>query len=167
MRTNKTLFASLALALAAFAGTASADDVTEDMNVDVSIYNQCQLSTLDFTGVDYGSLSTVTQGFHNQGVTVKCNKGTAYTVSPGDGMSYGQAVGHPNKRALSDGAGNFIPYEMFRDPGSSQAWGTGADVIEGVGNGDNQGYLVAFTFYDLNLAPAGLYADTFEVTLTY
>lgn len=86
---------------------------------------------------------------------------------PGDGTNYGQAVGEPNKRAVSDGAGNFVAYGLFKDPGATQTWGAGADLIEGVGTGENQQLGVGYAFYNINKVPGGDYSDTVAVTLTF
>lgn len=132
---------TLALAASLASGSVAADDLTEDLTVSATFRNECFF--------------------------VRCNAGTAYSIVPGDGTNYGQAVGEPNKRAVSDGAGNFVAYGLFKDPGATQTWGAGADLIEGVGTGENQQLGVGYAFYNINKVPGGDYSDTVAVTLTF
>ncbi|MCO7473025.1 spore coat protein U domain-containing protein [Stenotrophomonas maltophilia] len=166
MRISLSLL-SLALAASLASGSAAADDLTEDLTVSATFRSECFLLVSDIGGGEYGGLSAGTHGFSNGALLVQCNAGTAYSIAPGDGTNYGQAVGEPNKRALSDGAGNFIAYGLFKDPGATQAWDVGADLIEGVGTGEYQQLGVGYAFYDINKAPGGDYSDTVAVTLTF
>jgi len=158
---------TLALAASLASGSVAADDLTEDLTVSATFRNECFLQVNDIGGGEYGGLSNGTQGFSNGALLVRCNAGTPYSIVPGDGTNYGQAVGEPNKRAVSDGAGNFVAYGLFKDPGATQTWGAGADLIEGVGTGENQQLGVGYAFYNINKVPGGDYSDTVAVTLTF
>jgi spore coat protein U-like protein len=158
---------TLALVATLASGSATADDLTEDLTVSATFRNECFLLVNDIGGGEYGSLGNGTQGFSNGALLVRCNAGTAYSIVPGDGAHYGQALGEPTKRAVSDGAGNFIAYGLFKDPGATQTWGAGADLIEGVGTGENQQLGVGYAFYNINKVPGGDYSDTVSVTLTF
>jgi len=164
---RKTLSLSLALMAAFSAASASAADVTEDLMISVTVNNECSLLVTPLGGADYNSLAFGTQGYANGALLVRCNQGTAFSIVPGDGLNYGAAIGHPNHRAMSDGAGNVVAYDLFKDPGASQVWGSGADAWEGVGTGEDQPIGVGYAFYDLNKVPGGTFSDTVAVTLTY
>lgn len=164
---RKTLSLSLSLLAAIAASSASAADLTEDMTISAIVNNECSLLVTQLGGADYNALSIGTQGYSSGALLVKCNKGTAYSIVPGDGLNFGAGDGRPTNRALSDGAGHYIPYGLFKDPGVSQVWGSGADAWEGVGTGQEQPIGVGYAFYDLNKTPAGTYSDTVAVTLTY
>jgi len=164
---RKTLSFSLALMAAFSATSASAADVTEDLMISATVNNECSLLVAQLGGSEHGGLALGTQGYANGALLVRCNKGTAFSIVPGDGLNYGSAVGRPTQRAMSDGAGNFVAYGLFKDPGASQVWGSGADAWEGVGTGEEQPIGIGYAFYDLNKVPGGTFSDTIAVTLTY
>lgn len=164
---RKTLSLSLALMAAFSAASASAADVTEDLVISATVSNECSLIVGQLGGADYNALNLGAQGYSSGALMVKCNAGTAYSIVPGEGLNFGAGDGRPTNRALSDGAGHVIPYGLFKDPGVSQVWGSGADAWEGTGNGEQRMIGVGYAFYDLNKVPAGDYSDTVEVTLSY
>ncbi|CAO3299603.1 spore coat protein U domain-containing protein [Stenotrophomonas maltophilia] len=164
---RKTLSFSLALMAAFSATSASAADVTEDLMISATVNNECSLLVTQLGGGEYNGLASGTQGYSNGALMVRCNQGTAFSIVPGDGLNYGAAIARPNHRAVSDGAGNFVAYGLFKDPGASQVWGSGADAWEGVGTGEQQMIGIGYAFYDLNKVPGGTFSDTIAVTLTY
>ena len=96
----------------------------------------------------------------------RCNTGTAYDISPGDGLNYGLNPDYPNHRALA-GPGFYLAYTLHKDAVGGEAWGPGADRISGVGNGDWQFMPYSVVFLGANKANNGFYSDDIQVTLTY
>ena len=109
-------FFSLALMAAFSAASASAADVTEDLMISATVNNECSMLVTQLGGGEYNGLASGTQGYSNGALMVRCNQGTAFSIVPGDGLNYGAAIARPNHRAVSDGAGNFVAYGLFKDP---------------------------------------------------
>jgi spore coat protein U-like protein len=101
------------------------------------------------------------------GITVSCTNGTAWTASASAGTGTGATLA---SRKLVSGA-NLLNYALFTDSERSLLWGDGTAstaTITGTGTGAGQvraiyGRVAA----GQTSAPAGSYADTVAVTITY
>ena len=61
-----------------------------------------------------------------------------------------------------------LPYQLFKDVGGADIWGTGTAAITGVGTGEWQSHDYSMTFYNVAKAKGGNgYVDTVVVTATY
>ena len=104
-------------------------------------------------------------------ISVRCTSGTNFRVGLDAGATGGATV---TTRAMLNGA-NQLAYSLFRDAGRSQNWGLVApDDVTGVGAGVAPANAVALTVYGRivdsvsnQAVPAGAYADTVTVTVTY
>jgi spore coat protein U-like protein len=161
-----TSIAPLAFCLALVVGSSSAEDVTGDVTITQTIANQCTLAVSDIGGAESGALDGDSSGYSSSALSVTCNDGTTYSIVPGEGANYGAATDRAAYRAMADGQGNYLPYALFQNEGLTTAWDTDS-AIEGTGTGIAQSIGVGYKSYDLNLAPAGDYSDTFTATLTY
>lgn len=165
---NLSLAAAIVLALGV-AGTAAAGDATDNLTLQVEVANECTLSTPDqLFNVD-GLSATQVFDVPN-GILVSCNAGTAYSVSPGDGMNFGMATNYETDRAMMGGpAAEFIAYRLSLDSTGAQDWGTSGNAISGVATGggatDSHGYAVKLL--GVNTVAGGIYGDTLTVTATY
>ena len=72
---------------------------------------------------------------------------------------------------MTDGSGNYVTYELYRDGGRSLRWGTtvNADTFAGSGNGNDQNVTVygRVTPAALQNVAADSYSDTVNITVTY
>lgn len=105
-------------------------------------------------------------------ISVRCTTGTGFTVGLNPGATTGATV---STRAMLNGA-NQLAYSLFRDAARTQNWGQtiGTDTVAGTGAGIAPASAVALTVYGRIVdstanqgVPAGSYADTVTVTVTY
>lgn len=165
-------FAKIAAAVGALlaVGTLNATTVTPapTFQVTATVPAVCLASA---TAMAFG---TYTQGagddLQTSAVNVRCTTGTAFTVGLNAGATAGATV---TTRAMLNGT-NQLAYQLFRDAGRTQNWGTtaGTDTVAGTGTGVAN--TVALTVYGRIVdstanqnVPAGNYTDTVTVTVTY
>lgn len=144
---------------------AFAADTTADLTIQGTLTNTCQLSVTSIEGMDWSGISEAAA--RTSGLSIVCNAGTTYSISPGQGQNFGLLSGYETYRAVTNGAGAYIPYGFFKDPQGSQVWGDDADAFTGVGDGTVQSYNYAVRFLALKQAVGGNYTDTVTVTATY
>ena len=119
---------------------------------------------------DYPPNSTVAVTANGSGAAIQCNISVPWSVTTDAGLNSNHATGTCGSsrcsRAMADGAGHYIGYELFDGPccNVSRKWNQGGP-ISGTGNGQPQ----AIVFWGM-VAPsqnvaAGRYADI--VTATY
>lgn len=179
--------------LASFA--AGAQTVEQD-NLDISLtrVNVCSLRIYDgWTGHHMGALGApilLESGLYGGGsghdpdtyvglFVVECNKGVAWTVDIDQGLHYGMGP-QSSKRALSDGQGNYISYDLWTDEARTTEWMVGRGSVSGIANeliqsellyNDREAYGSEWSgpsdFWNTHLAPGGHYHDRNVVTLTY
>ncbi|MCD9096678.1 spore coat protein U domain-containing protein [Luteimonas fraxinea] len=165
MRLKTLSLALLPLAIAA-AAPAFAEDVTADLQISAQVLPGCELTVAGSTQLELGALYQG-QGVQSpSGVAARCNTGTAYTIAAGDGLGRGLNPEFAGFRTLT-GDRFQLPYRLERGLGVGLEWGQGTDVFAGIGDGEWQYHDYSVSFYAVNQAPNGVYADTVEVTLTY
>lgn len=90
---------------------------------------------------------------------------TAWNVSLNDG----QNVSGSTRRMRLGATGNYVTYELYRDPARTQRWGvtTGSDTVPGTGTGSAQNLTVYGRVPASQTVPAGSYSDVVTITVTY
>lgn len=156
--------ALFALALATAPATAAT--VSSTMPVSATVTANCTLST---SALAFGSVNTISGSNVDGtgGLTITCTNGTAWSASAGVGGGSGASFA---SRRMTSG-GNLLNYNLYTSSGYSTVWGDGTastGLISGTGNGTAQ----SVTVYGRVTAgqtsvPAGAYADTVAVTVTY
>jgi spore coat protein U-like protein len=149
------------------AAPAFATDATSSLEVNATVTANCTVSTdpLAFGNVD------VTSGQAAQGtgsVSVTCTNGTAWTAAADAGAGEGA---DRSTRKMADGA-NLLNYGLFTDAAHTQLWGDGVEGATATFTGTGTGTAQIKTVYGLISAgqtgvPAGAYADTVQVTVSY
>lgn len=157
-----------ALALTAnLAPAADAGTATGTLQVKARISAACVLKTASPT-LDFGTLTgTASQTFAQTNIVVQCSKGQAYQIGLGLGL-------HPsgtNFRNMQSGS-NMLGYQLYQDTNHLIAWGdkvySGAfKPYSATGDGSDQKYPVYGSVLGQATPPAGDYADTVAVTVTY
>lgn len=121
--------------------------------------------TVSATDMNFGNAGLLDSGVHDatSAVSVKCVNGTAYKIGLDNGL---HAAG--NTRRMQ-GPGGFVDYELYRNNGRSQRWGTnlGVDTVNGTGTGNTQSRTVYGRVPTQITPSAGTYSDTITVTVTY
>lgn len=167
--TRNTRIAVLAGAMlaACLAQPAFAATTTSSMTVDATVTANCTVST---TAVNFGSVNTIS-GVNvdsTGGISVTCTSGTAWSASADAGAGTGATL---TTRKMASGA-NLLNYALYTDTGRTTVWGDAATTatvkISGTGTGSAQ----ASTIFGRipsgqTTLPAGSYADTVTVTVTY
>ena len=157
--------ASVVIAACA-AQPALATNATGDLDVSATVTANCNVSTV---AVAFGNVD-VTNGQDVPGTgsfSVTCTNGTGWTASADSGAGTGASLA---VRKMSSGS-NLLNYALFTDSQRTALWGdgaTGSSTFGGTGSGVAQ----ANTIYGLvpggqTGVPAGSYADTVVVTVTY
>jgi spore coat protein U-like protein len=168
MKTIVRRGAAVAAAIAAFAAApAFAAQATSSLDVEATVTANCTVST---AAVEFGNVD-VTSGQAAQGtgsVIVTCTNGTAWSAAADAGAGTGADL---TVRKLANGA-NLLNYALFIDPARTQVWGDGAEGATSLFSGTGTGSAQAKTVYGLIAAgqtdaPAGSYADTVQVTVSY
>lgn len=160
--------AILALLSTAAAQPAFAAGSTSDtLDVSATVTSNCTVSagTVAFGNVD------VTTGAAVDGtgtIAVTCTSGTAWSAAADAGSGTGATL---DTRKMVNGA-NLLNYALYTDEARSNVWGDAADAntvkISGTGNGTAQSSTIyGRVLANQNSLPAGAYADTVTVTVTY
>lgn len=126
-----------------------------------TIQNLCLVTATD---LDFGSTGLLTANRDaTNAVSTQCTRNTPFTVALDGGAT---AATDPTQRQMSLGP-NRIRYGIWRDAPRTLPWGTGANALSGTGTGlqvNNVGY---GRIAPQTTPPAGAYADTITVTVTY
>ncbi|MDB5711256.1 MAG: spore Coat Protein domain protein [Sphingomonas bacterium] len=166
-----TRFSALGIATLLTAATfgiasmASAAETSSTMGVSATVTSNCAVST---TPIAFGNIdvTTGTAVDNTGGISVTCTNGTAWAAAADAGLGVGGTI---TTRKMTSGS-DLLNYGLYTDSGHTTVWGDGTDgsTTTGTGTGTAQ----ATTIYgrvlaSQNAAPAGSYADTVAVTLTY
>jgi len=156
------LGASAALAPAA----ASAATASSTLNVSATVTANCTVST---SALGFGNVNTLSGANVDGtgGISVTCTNGTAWSASAGVGSGSGASFA---SRRMTSGA-NLLTYNLFTDSGRTTVWGDGTGSTATIGD-TGTGSAQAVTIYGRVgsgqiSVPAGSYADTVSVTVTY
>jgi spore coat protein U-like protein len=129
-----------------------------------SVASQCR-PTFSVDDIDFGTHGLLTSVIDNMAaVSPQCTSTTPYQIGLGNGL---YAVG--NTRRMRSPAGNYISYELYRDNGRTQRWGNtvNTDTLGLTGSGSPQATSMYGRVPVQTSVPAGNYADTVTVTITY
>lgn len=157
---------ALGVCAAAFATPATAGSANANLGVSATVNANCSVTTnpVAFGAVDTLSASPV---LGTGSVEVTCTKNTGWTAAAGIGAGSG-ATFATRRMTFS---GNTLDYMLYRDSARTEIWGDGTSstfTVAGTGSGAVQ----SFTVYgrvpgSQTSAPAGAYADTVAITITY
>ncbi|HEX8655563.1 MAG TPA: spore coat U domain-containing protein [Allosphingosinicella sp.] len=151
----------LAVPTTAMAGTQNAT-----MNVSATVTANCTIST---TPIAFGSVNTLSGNNvdANGTVSVTCTNGSPWTLSADAGGGSGATMA---TRRMTAG-GNTLNYTIHTTAGHGTVWGDGTATTATIGN-TGTGSAQTITVYGRVFSgqtgvPAGSYADTVNVTVTY
>ncbi|MCP1314372.1 MULTISPECIES: spore coat U domain-containing protein [unclassified Halomonas] len=160
-------------------GLVQAQTVTGTIDATMTLVDSCvvngQTGTtgVDFGDIDFGSTpavfeeedSTVAGGGTN-GIEVVCSPGVEPTFELTSGLNDGAAS--EGVHAMSNGAGDFIGYSLYRNDARTDLISAGETVALGAFDGSPQVIeLYGRAFGDDGALPAGTYTDTLSVELTF
>lgn len=163
-----------AVALLAATGEAAAATATTTFGVSVTVNSNCLVSASNLAFANYtpaGGNQTA-----NTTVSVRCTKGTAFTVALNGGSTSGGTV---TQRLMTNGGSpaSTVQYNLYTVANFATIWGDGTGgtaTVSGTGNGVTVANAVAETVYGElvdsatnQVVPPGNYSDTITVTVTY
>lgn len=165
MTVRTPIRAILALSSFALFTTPAFAQVTANLNVSATVADNCAISTapVAFGNVNVTAASAPTA---SGSITVKCTNGTGWVATASLG---GNASGSNRRMVHGTDASKFLTYELFRDSGYSNSWGSASAAgFSGTGSGSDQVSTVyARIPTGQNSATLGAYSDVVTVTLTY
>ena len=145
---------------------ALAQTAGSSLEVSATVTANCTVTT---SAINFGAVNTLSAANVDGtgGVTVTCTNGTAWSASAGAGSGSGATLAN---RRMTSGA-NLLNYNLYTSSARSTVWGDGTSSSAAIGN-VGSGVAQNFTVYGRIAAgqtsvPAGAYADTVSVTVTY
>ena len=174
MHASRIGFSLLALALAS---STQAATVTGQITSSLILTSSCQVngaqgtSGLNFGALDFGSATSLFTEANGQvlggggTLSILCSAGTAPVLTVRAGAHDGQSPG--GTRALADGSGNFVPYDLYTDAGHSQVLPIDGTVNLAASTGVAQTVDLYGKAVGKPGLPAGTYSDTVAVELTF
>lgn len=158
---------SLMLAAVAMETRLSAGSASATLSISASVVNNCTISTgaLAFGSYDPVVANTSANLDATGTITVACTKGAATTI----GLNLG-ANASGSARRLTDGASNYLTYEMYQDSSRATVWGnSGAALLTPAAAPSKAAR--NFTAYGRIPAnqdvPAGSYSDTVTAIVNF
>jgi spore coat protein U-like protein len=169
------MLAGLGLALASQAQAAT---VTGSINSTLTLISACQVNGSSGTsGLNFGALNFGTQdalfvtanaqvlGGGGGAMSILCSAGTVPVVKVRAGLHDGQSSG--GTRALADGAGNFVPYDLYTDTGRTTLLAIDGTITLPTSTGVAQTVNLYGKAVGKAGLPAGVYSDTISVELSF
>jgi spore coat protein U-like protein len=166
------------LGLTLGASAQAATTVTGQITSSLILTSSCQVngasgsSNLNFGALNFGTTNSLFTAATGQvlgggggALSILCSSGTTPSVKVRAGANDGKSPG--GSRALFDGVGNYVPYDLYTDAGHSQLL-----AIDGVINlSASTGVAQTVNIYGQAMGkaglPAGTYTDTIAVELTF
>lgn len=144
--------------------------VTNTFQAKIVIQNTCAVNLTAPTDLDFGTQGVLSANVDNTStITLTCTNGAAYNVGLDAGANPSTA-GLVSTRRMTDGSSHYVAYQMYTASGRTGAqWGytIGTDTQTGTGTGAAQTMTVYGRVPPQTTPPAGNYADTVTVTVTY
>jgi len=177
MRTNLSccMLAGLGLALASQAQAAT---VTGSINSTLTLISACQVNGSSGTsGLNFGALNFGTQdalfvtanaqvlGGGGGAMSILCSAGTVPAIKVRAGLHDGQSSG--GTRALADGSGNFVPYDLYTDTGRTTLLAIDGTITLPTSTGVAQTVNLYGKAVGKAGLPAGVYSDTISGELSF
>ncbi|MEZ0471938.1 spore coat U domain-containing protein [Luteimonas salinilitoris] len=146
-------------------GGTGGGSTTFPFTASATVPNNCVISAA--TNLDFGTVPGLINANRDQtsAISFTCTGRTAWNVA----LNNGQNASGSTRRMRLGASGSYVNYELYRDPGRSQRWGTtaGADTVPGTGTGSVQTLTVYGRVPATQAVPAGNYGDVITVTVSY
>ncbi|RII76358.1 Csu type fimbrial protein [Pseudomonas monteilii] len=177
MRTNLSccMLAGLGLALAS---PAQAATVTGSITSTLTLIAACQVnggtatSGLNFGALNFGTVDALFTSANAQvqrsgggAMSILCSAGAIPVIKVRAGLHDGQSSG--GTRALADGAGNFVPYDLYTDAGASNLLTIDSTITLPTSTGAAQTVNLYGRAVGKAGLPPGTYTDTISVELSF
>ena len=138
---------------------------TGNLDVRARVSAVCTITT---TAVDFAAYdpTAATADTATGGINVTCTRGAnGMTIDLSVGANAANAVG--TTRAMSNGASEYLSYDLFSDSNHSALWTTGVSIPASTNSAVAQAIPVYGRMPALQDAAVGTYGDTVLATLNY
>jgi spore coat protein U-like protein len=160
------LLGSIAIAAAPMVAPtgAMAATATATFQVTATVVATCSVSAANLA---FGNYDATNGNAGSSQLSVTCTGGSnPYTVSLNAGTN-GSLAGASTVRAMGDGSGHLLNYNLYSNVGATSVWADGTSAVAGTAAPN-----AALTVYGKipagqGTAPPGAYADTINVTMAY
>lgn len=162
VRRARRSHAAALIAALAFATPAWADDDDDQFQVTATVLATCEVTADDLEFGDYDPIAASDLDAATT-LSLTCTNGTDYELSMSIGAGESTAA-----RYMRDGAEQ-LAYILYQDTNRTTLWGAngGVDTLDGTGTGTPDVIDVFGRIPMQQAAPAGDYADTITVTVTW
>lgn len=143
--------------------------VTNTFQAKIVIQNTCAVNLTAPTDLDFGTQGVLSANVDQTStITLTCTTNAPYNVGLDAGANASTAS-DINTRRMTDGSSHYVSYNMYTTTARSTAWGNtiGSSTQTGTGTGSAQTMTVYGRVPAQTTPPAGNYADTVTVTVTY
>jgi spore coat protein U-like protein len=147
---------------------ALAGSATTSFAVTATVANSCVVSASTLAFPTYlPTAATATTGSTTLNVT--CTLSDPYTIALSNGSGTGaDPTAGASGRKMTGPSSALLAYNLYQDSGYTQAWGTsGAYLYSGTGTGTQVALPVYGRIPASQVAAAGNYTDTINVTVTF
>ncbi|MBC2656473.1 spore coat protein U domain-containing protein [Pseudomonas sp. MSSRFD41] len=156
----------------------AATTVTGQITSTLILTSSCQVNGVGgTTGLNFGALNFGTTnslfttasgqvlGGGGGALSILCSAGTTPSLTVQGGSNDGKSTG--GTRALYDGVGNYVPYDLYTDAGHSQLLAINGVIALAPSTGVAQTVNIYGQAVGKAGLPAGTYTDTVSVQLTF
>ncbi|PPE74469.1 spore coat protein U [Solimonas fluminis] len=165
---NRFQIAAAGVMAMAGAAPAVAATVTGNFQAQITIQNTCALTTAP-TNLNFGPQGVLVANVDTTStIKVTCTTGADFDLGLDAGANE-SAANNVNTRRMTDGSSHYVSYNMYSDSGRNTVWGEAVDTntVGSTGTGTEQSFTVYGRVPAQTTPPAGSYADTVVVTVTY
>lgn len=141
-------------------GTGTSDS-TDTITLQAQMSDSCSIGTAG--DLSFGQVTTLASNQDQTSViTFQCR--AAWQVGLGNGSHF-----DGTHRRMAAAGGKYVNYELYRDNGRTQRWGTtlNTDTVSGAANYDTLTQVTVYGRVPAQVALPGNYSDTITVTLTF
>ena len=157
---------AVSISAAGFVSSVYAASATTTIPVSATVIQSCTITSGPLSFGNYNGISGAAIDVAGS-MSPACTTGTTYSISLDAGVGAGANAG---TRKLTGPVGASLAYGIYADAARTTAWGDGSfgTVLQtGVGNGTVATLQMYGRIPASQNAPAGAYADTITVTVTY
>jgi len=151
--------------------------ITGQITANLTLTSSCLVngvsgsSGLNFGALNFGTTTSLFTEADAQvlsgggALSILCSSGTSPAVKVRAGSHDGQSTG--GGRALADGNGNFVPYDLYTDAGHTTLLAIDGVISPGASTGAAQTVNIYGKAVGKAGLPAGVYTDTVAVELSF
>lgn len=169
MKFKKLITGLIAASMATMAVNGIAATDTATLNISATAVTGCAFDANSYN-INFGNYDGSAVASTSVSIGFTCaTAAVPYTIEANNGSNFDAGTGD---RRITDGAGNYLAYDLFKDGGFTQPLGTIAAGTGLTGTSGSAGVSNSITIYagmpaSQAIGAAGSYTDTVTLTLTF